>query len=162
MIDALGIEVAGLAGALTIEISKAGGAFAPDAGAQGEIGDGWYYYDLTAGETDTLGPLSVKIEGAGALQQNLEYIILSRNVGCTPYTYTVTDSVTLQPIPGVQVWFSTDLAGTNVVWSGYTDAFGVARDAGNNLPCIDPGTYYVWLQKVGFTPDAYPDIEVVP
>jgi len=162
MIDSLGIEVAGLVGALTIEISKAGGAFAPAAGAQGEIGDGWYYYDLTAGEVDTLGPLSVKVEGAGALQQNLEYIVLSRNVGCTPYTYTITDSVTLNPIPDVQVWFSTDVAGANTVWTGFTDAFGVARDANANRPCLDAGTYFVWAQRVGYTPDAFPDTEVIP
>lgn len=81
--------------------------------------------------------------------------------GAVAYTYTVTDSVTGLPIEGVEVWFSTDAAGTNIVWKGDTDAFGVARDVNGNLPQLDAGTYYVFKQYAGYTDDQGPDTEVV-
>jgi hypothetical protein len=157
MIDAVGTEVAGLGGALTVEISKVGGAFVAGAGAQAETSDGWYEYTLTAGETDTVGPLAIKITGAGAIQQNLYFFVKSAAAGAYEFTYTVTDSVTLLPIEGVHIWVSTDIAGNNVVWSGTTDAFGVARALDSTLPWLDAGTYYFWSQRVGYTfinPDA--------
>jgi hypothetical protein len=60
----------------------------------------------------------------------------------------------------VEVWFTTDAGGANVVWTGVTDTFGVARDANGALPLLDPGTYYVWRQKAGFTA-SNPDMEVI-
>ena len=48
---------------IAVVISKNGGAFAnPAAGATNatEIGNGWYYVDLAAADTDTLGPLIVR------------------------------------------------------------------------------------------------------
>lgn len=80
--------------------------------------------------------------------------------GAIAFTYTVTDSVTGLPLDGVQVWFSTDAAGANVVWSGVTDAFGVARDVNLNLPRLNAGTYYVWRQLAGYV-FSDPDTEVV-
>jgi hypothetical protein len=77
------------------------------------------------------------------------------------FTYTVTNSVTTQPEPDVTVTVSTDLAGTNLIWSGTTDAFGVARDVNGDLPRLDPGTYYFFKSKVGFIDDQNPDTEVV-
>lgn len=76
------------------------------------------------------------------------------------FTYTLTSTADGSPIEGAEVWFSTDAAGTNVVWTGVTDAFGVARDEHDNLPRLDAGTYYVWRQRAGFT-FTDPDIEVV-
>ena len=81
--------------------------------------------------------------------------------GAIEYTYTVTDSGTGNPVSGVQIWVSTDLAGTNIIWSGTTDAFGVARDVYNNLPWLDAGTYAFWKHRVGFVDDDMPDTEVV-
>lgn len=86
---------------------------------------------------------------------------LAPGPGAVEHTYTVTNSVTLQPVDGVEVWYTTDLAGNNVVWYGNTDAFGVARDASGNKPMLDPGTYYVWKQLAGYTIDQNPDTEVV-
>lgn len=77
------------------------------------------------------------------------------------FTYTVTDSVTTFPIAGVVVDVSTDIAGTNFIWTGITDAFGVARDEGGNLPRLDPGTYYFWKNRPGYIDDQNPDTEVV-
>lgn len=81
--------------------------------------------------------------------------------GAISFTYTVTNSVSGLPESGVTVWVSTNLAGTNVIWSGTTDAFGVARDVNGNLPMLNAGTYYFWKFKVGFVDDQNPDTEVV-
>lgn len=55
------------------------------------------------------------------------------------------------PIEGAAVWISTDAAGTNVIWNGNTNATGYPKDAGGNNPFLDPGTYYIWVQKGGYT-----------
>jgi len=77
------------------------------------------------------------------------------------WTYTVTDSGTGLPVGGVRVTVSTDLAGTNNIWQGNTDIFGVARDVNSDLPRLDPGTYYFWKYKSGYIDDQNPDTEVV-
>jgi hypothetical protein len=77
------------------------------------------------------------------------------------YTYTVTDSVTGNPVPSVTVTVSTDIAGTILIWSGITDAFGVARDIYGDLPRLDVGTYYFWKFRVGYIDDQNPDTEIV-
>lgn len=65
--------------------------------------------------------------------------------GSVEYTHTVTDS--LNPLDGVDVWVSTDVAGVNVVARGSTDALGHVTFM------LDPGGYYVWCQLAGFTFD---------
>lgn len=161
MVDSNGLEVAGIGGAgLTVQISKDGGAFNASAGTKTEISNGWYSYLATAAESDTVGPVSVKVTGAGCVQQNLEYVVKQRNPGAIAFTYTITNSVTLLPIEGVEVWITTDLAGSNIVWNGDTDSFGVARDDNGYLPYLDAGTYYFWRQRAGYT-FTDPDSEVV-
>ena len=154
-------EVAGLGAGFTLQVSKAGGAFAASTGTKAEIAFGWYSYELTVAETNTIGPISIRVTGAGTVQQNLLFFVREATVGCTEFTYTVTDSVTGALLEGVEVWITTDAAGTFVVWNGFTDALGVARDAGANLPCLDDGTYFFWKQRSGYTPDVVPDTEVV-
>lgn len=161
MVDAAGTEVAGLGGAgLTLQISKNGGAFAASAGTKGEISDGWYTYLSTAAEANTIGPVAIKVTGAGCVQQNLEYTVQQRNANAIAFTYTVTNISTGNPIEGVEVSITTDLAGNNVVWNGDTDALGVARDDNGILPYLDPGVYYFWSQKAGFS-FTNPDTETV-
>ena len=65
-------------------------------------------------------------------------------------TYTVTDAISGDPIPDVNVWFTTDGAGNCTTWTGTTDTLGVARDANNKATIIDNGTYFVWRQKQGY------------
>jgi hypothetical protein len=161
MVDASNNEVAGIGdGNLTIQVSKNGSAFAAAAGTDTEIGNGWYTYLATAGEADTVGPVALRVNGAGAVQQNLEYVVKQRTPNAIAFTYTVTDSVSSNPIEGVQVTITTDVAGNNIVWNGVTDAFGVARDEDDNLPYLDPGTYQFWSQKAGYT-FVNPDAETV-
>jgi len=63
--------------------------------------------------------------------------------GAIPWTYTVTDSTTGLPISDVDVWVTTDSAGTNVIATGKTTALGVVNFS------LDAGTYYFWSQKSG-------------
>lgn len=160
LVDVNGAEMVGLGSGFTLQLSKAGGAFNASGGTKGEIGNGWYKYLATAGEADTVGPIAVKVTHASIVQQNLEYCVESRAISAVEFTYTVTSSVTLLPIEGVQCWFSTDSAGTNVVWYGVTDALGIARDENDNLPRLDPGQYFVTRQRAGFIFEN-PDTEIV-
>lgn len=163
MVDATITEVAGIGdGNLTVEVSKNGGAFVGGTGTDTEISDGWYSYLAAAVEADTIGPIAVKVDGAGAIQQNLEYIVKQRTSGCINFTYTVTDGSSGLPLEGVQVWVTTDAAGTNIIWTGVTDTLGIARDDADDLPCLDAGSYFFFKQLSGFTDDqASGDLEVV-
>jgi hypothetical protein len=60
-----------------------------------------------------------------------------------PWSVTVNDSV--NPIDSVYVWVSTDLAGSSIATSGYTDAFGLLQLA------LDPGTLYFWKSISGYS-----------
>lgn len=160
MVDASFVEVAGLGAGFTLTVSKAGGAFNPSTGAKAEISNGWYYYDLTAAETNTIGPLSIKVTGAGCIQQNLEYVVEQRNPNAVAFTYTVVDPVGT-PLPGCLIWICTDVLATIVVWTGVTDAFGVARDVFGSLPYLNPGIYYIRRQLSGYSFN-FVDVETVP
>jgi len=161
MIDGAGSEVSGLGAAVTLEISKNGGALVAAGGVITEIGSGWYSYLSTAGEADTAGPVAFTAIGVGTIQQNLEYVVRSRNAIGVDYTYTVTNSVTTLPIAGVAVSVTTDIAGNNIIFNGQTDAFGVLRHLETDeKPFLDPGPYYFWSQKSGFS-FTNPDLETV-
>lgn len=160
LVDATGTEVAGLGDTFTVQIAKEGGTLVAGAGSKSEIGAGWYRYRATAAEADTIGPVVVVVTGPGVIQQNLEYVVETRTVSAIPLTYTVTNSLTAAPVEGVYVAIATDPAGGHVVWAGYTDAFGVARDSNGGLPYLDAGTYYLYRQRSGFS-FVNPDVEVV-
>jgi hypothetical protein len=77
----------------------------------------------------------------------------SAGSGAVTWTYDVTDGS--DPIPGVGVWVSTDLAGSNVI------AGTLTTDANGRVTFfLDAGTYYFWSQKSGFN-FTNPDTEVV-
>lgn len=160
MVDGNGSEVTGLGSGFTLQISKAGGAFAASAGTKGEIGSGWYKYLSTTSEADTVGPVAIKVTHASTIQQNLEYVVEQRTITSVEFTYTVTNSVTSAPLEGVQVWIAVDGAGNNVIWYGVTDSSGIARDSDGNLPRLDAGTVYIFRQKAGFV-FSDPDTETV-
>lgn len=149
LVDGLGNEVSGLGTTWTLQISKAGAAFANSAGTKAEIGSGWYSYLSTQNEANTVGGLAVKITHASIIQQNLSYVVEQRTPLSVSFTYTVTDDVTLLPLDAVCVQISTDSAGSNIVWTGFTDASGVARDIFGNLPRLDPGSYFIFKSLSG-------------
>lgn len=75
---------------------------------------------------------------------------ISLGSGASTWPITVNDGV--NPIDGVDVWISTDIAGTNVIARGYTNALGIITFY------LDPGTYYAWKSLAGYTftnPEAF-------
>jgi len=82
------------------------------------------------------------------------------NMTGVEFTYIVINSVNGLPISGVAVWFAVDGGGAQIVWSGHTDALGVARDAYGALPRLDPGTYYVFRARPGYV-FRNPDTEII-
>jgi len=65
------------------------------------------------------------------------------------------------PIEGAELWITTDIAGNNTIWSGVTNASGQPKDAQDNNPFLDAGTYYIWVQIGGYTPPALPITKIV-
>jgi hypothetical protein len=62
--------------------------------------------------------------------------------GAVTWAVTVNDGTS--PLDGVEVWVTTDSAGSNVVASGSTDALGLVTFY------LDAGTYYFWKQLSGY------------
>jgi hypothetical protein len=87
----------------------------------------------------------------------IDYIPLGTAI---EFTYTVYKIGTSDPIEGVSVEIHRNAAGTDEYWTGVTDAFGVARDDFDNKPRLDPGTWYFFRFKGGYSFDN-PDTEVV-
>jgi len=111
---------------------------------------------------DTLETLSDQLDDVDAdVWTYVTRTLTAFGAGAVEFTYMVTNILTGVPIEGVTIWITTDSGGANVVWAGSTDAFGTARDANNDKPLLDAGTYYVWKQRAGFTDDQNPDTEVV-
>jgi len=92
---------------------------------------------------------------AGSTGETLDDTCCTLGDGATLHTYTVTDSGTGLPLPGVVVRVTTDIGGANIIATGTTDAFGEI------IFYLDPGTYYMWSFKPGYT-FTNPDTEVVP
>lgn len=83
--------------------------------------------------------------------------------GTIEFTYTmrIDNEDTGDLLEGVEVFISTDSAGSNAIWSGTTDANGILREVvGNSKPWLDAGTYYLWRKKSGYS-FTNPDTEVV-
>jgi hypothetical protein len=96
------------------------------------------------------------VPGADSVDEKLDDIIACcvLGPGAIEFIYTLTDSGTGLPISGADVWVSTDAAGANVIASGNTDLFG------NVTFWLDPGTYYFWRQRAGYS-FINPDVETV-
>lgn len=146
MVDTSGTEVTGLGASYTLELRKPGGSFAASAGTKSEIANGWYQYVSTAGEADTAGSLAIRVTGAGCAQQNLVAMVGASHAGFGATSKTLTINDGSNPLDGVEVWLTTDSAGSNKVASGITDALGQVTFY------LDAGTYYVWQQIAGYEP----------
>ena len=80
--------------------------------------------------------------------------VITPPAGPITFTYTVTSSTTGLPIADVKVWVTTDIAGTNSIGEGWTNASGVV------VFTLEAATYYLWRQKSGYQ-FTNPDLEVV-
>lgn len=87
----------------------------------------------------------------------IDYIPLGTAV---EFTYTVYKVGTVTPIEGVKVEIHRNAAGTDHYNTYWTDAFGAARDEFGNKPRLDPGTWYFFRFKGGYSFDN-PDTEVI-
>lgn len=91
----------------TINVSKNGATIATGAGSWTEIGNGQYYYELTAGEVDTLGWIALNIEKAtvsrdyNAVVQVMAYdYAAATNLGLTAIPNVATGSAGAIPTTG--------------------------------------------------------------
>jgi hypothetical protein len=161
LVDSAGAEVAGLGDTFSVEIRKPGGSFVAAVGSKSEISDGWYVYTNTTAEADTVGPLAIKITGAGVVQQNLVAVVGSLLVAGREVTYTVRldDELAGDPIEGVTVRVRPQ-GSSSTVFIGTTDEFGVLRDSAGELPYLGVGSWEFYRSKVGYT-FSNPDVEVI-
>ena len=83
--------------------------------------------DADALATDAVAEIAAGISGAGSVST-----VITVNDGSNP-------------LDGVHVWVTTDLAGANAVASGYTNTGGTVT------LLLDVGSYYVWMQLSGYT-----------
>ena len=72
--------------------------------------------------------------------------------GGTAKTYVVTDGT--NPVANVEVWVTTDAAGSNII------AYGITNISGQIVFMLDSGTYYMWRHHPNYT-FTNPDTEVV-
>ena len=124
-----------------------------------ELEDGYYEFDLTQVETN--GSLLVICPASSTA--NIQVIgvpgaawpiLIAAGGGAVSWTYTLTEATTGNPIPGADVWATTDEAGTDVVASGVTDTSGEVTFF------LDAADYYIWRQLSGWN-FTNPDQETV-
>ena len=97
MVDSDNIEVPGLGAGFSIELAKPGGLFILGTGVKSEIGSGWYRYASPVAESNLAGNISIRVTGAGCLQQNL-VAICADTTGHQVWTYTETGrTITMTP-----------------------------------------------------------------
>jgi hypothetical protein len=156
-------------------ISKNGAALAQKNDSSNSAHDdkGYYNVKLNAIDTNTLGSLIVVIHMPGALPVWEYFMVVTQNyfdakygstlmnvttagTGTVEFIYTMYEDEDAEtgPISNCYVWVSTDIAGTNIVASGYTDDFGKVTF------WLNAGTYYFWRSRGGYN-FTNPDTEVV-
>jgi len=135
-----------------------------------EIGGGLYSRSYLAADENTFNYFGYAEYTGGAVLDSDFSLQGSPSVpdcctkepGCIDFTYTVTNSVSLAPLPGVYVWVTLNSAPGTVLWSGITDVAGVARDLSGDLPCLQAATYRFYKSLSGFyDTDAPYDLEIV-
>lgn len=90
--------------------------------------------DADALATDAVNEIAAAVGGGGG----------AGGAGSISVPFTVNDNAS-NPIDGVALWVSTDSAGTNVIAGTiFTNGSGLATFM------LDPGSYYVWLQRNGY------------
>lgn len=91
---------------------------------------------------------------AGSVGKILGSYLPDAGSGSVNYIYTLTNADTGVAIPGADIRVSTDAAGTTIIASGTTNTSGQVTFL------LDPGTYYFWRTKTGWT-FTDPDVEIV-
>lgn len=73
------------------------------------------------------------------------WVAASVSLGSGAVSWEVTVDDGTDPLDGVDVWVTTDLAGANVVARGQTDDLGAVTFL------LDAGDYYFWKQLAGYS-----------
>lgn len=124
------------------------------------IGNGRYYSELAASLFTTIGTIiESRYKSAFTAECPGDSLFVEprpvSGAGAIEFTYTITSTLDALPVPNVEVWVSTDIAGTNVVAGTLTtNAFGQV------VFYLDAGTHYFWRSKFGWNA-INPDVEVV-
>lgn len=106
---------------------------------------------------DVADPWIVELPGSyppGSAGKIIGSYLPGAGSGSVNYIYTLTDAETGVPIPGADIRVSTDIAGTIIIASSATNTYGEVTFL------LDPGTYYFWREKTGWT-FTNPDTEIV-
>jgi len=147
-VSTLALET-GLAGAMTVNLSKAGAALVArnSATAITYDTDGCYLVALDATDTNTLGPLTVSVADIAThlpVIKEYEIKISTSGAGATATVITIVDGSS-NPLDGVEVWITSDIAGTNTIAGTQSTS-----SAGTTTFYLDAGTYYVWQQLAAY------------
>lgn len=149
-------------GAVAVYVTPDGGAQVLGSGGIGSPsgeaihkGNGYHEYALTQSESDH-SHVAFTFVGSGAVPTTVQVfpVVPPAGAGAVTWTYTLTNSENGNPIAGADVWVTSDLAGTDILASGVTNASGVVTFY------LDVGTVYVWRQLAGFN-FTNPDQETV-
>lgn len=133
------------------QIATNGSGFVNTANTLVSIGFGAYYVELTQAELATLGKFMIRYKSAATAEfQDVHQVKIDpygaeTGSGTLLFTWTEQTSGAV-PVGDVYVEFSTDNNKVNVVAAGFTDNFGQLK------VLLDPGTYFVWRSKAGYTP----------
>lgn len=102
--------------------------------------------NLTASNISDIAS-AVIAAGAGVNPSDISDILsgVRRAYGLGSLTCTLTVEDNGNKLDGVDVWVTSDLAGTNIVARNYTNSLGVVTFY------LDAGTYYVWKALSGYT-----------
>jgi len=147
-----------------------------------ELSGGYYVFDITAAESNgnliVISPSSVtaniqvigvpgSYSTSAVWDESLSSHLAAGSTGAKlnaldaigageiSWTYTLTDAATGLPIMDAHVWVTSDLAGTTILASGYTNSSGVVT-----FHMVSGATVYVWRQKDGYS-FTNPDLELI-
>ena len=146
---------------VTVDVYRNGSQIVTDAEAV-EIGGGVYSYQLAAGSVTLEGEYVAIFKTADATVdfqhvphlftvgragvEHLDADVSSVNpLGAGSIAWPITITVGGNPLDGVDVWVTTDEAGTNVIARGDTDDSGVVTFM------LDAGVYYAWKQLARYS-----------
>lgn len=135
---------------ITVQTSLNGNSYVTAQGVASYVREeaGAYLYKISYSSEDrpeTGGTISFKVSDG----VNTRIIPLTLDTsgglkGAGSVQHEVTITADGQPVDGAEVWVTTDSDGQYVVAGTlYTDAFGKATFM------LDPGSYYLWVQKAG-------------
>lgn len=116
-----------------LQVAKSGAAWVDAAGSAIAIADGTYYYEATAGELDTLGPLAFKVEKSGV---RTTILAVGQVVPWDPYASALPANVTSMAADTITASALATSAVDEIVagvWNALTATYAAANSFGAKL-----------------------------